>query len=128
MKILAVEHRPVNIPHRSLISPKITNHKMQAEGHCRMCLRPARVRELTKHHIVPVSWLLRQPLPLRMIRNAHANIIPLCRPCHDIVDNRDEDDRMRARRYLRRCLSQQEITFAIQIRGKQWLDAQYPRI
>lgn len=128
MRILKVEHRPVRLPPRALISPKITNHKIDAEGHCRMCLRPNWIRELTRHHIVPVSWFLRQPLPLRMIRNAHANIIPLCRPCHDIVDNREEIDRVQARRYLRRCLSQQEITFAIQVRGKEWLDEQYPRI
>lgn len=128
MKILKVEHRPVFIPNRTLTSPKITNHKIMSEGHCRMCLRPDHVRNLTKHHLVPVSWLLRQPLPLRMIRNAHANIIPVCRPCHDLIDHKEEGERMAARRELRRCLSQQEITFAIQIKSLEWLDEMYPRI
>lgn len=125
---MRTEHRFVRVPDRTLISPKATNHKMVAEGHCRMCLRPSSVRRLTKHHIVPVSWFLRQPLPLRMIRNAHANVTPLCRTCHDRVDNREEDERMEARRELRRSFSQQEIAFAIAIRGKDWLDETYPSI
>lgn len=99
---------------------------MRAEGHCRMCLRPASVRPLTRHHIIPESWFLRQPYHLRVIRNAHANICPLCRPCHDLVDNRDEDERMSARRELRRSFSQSEIAFAIQVRGIDWLNETYP--
>lgn len=124
----AIEHRPVQLPNRTLTSPKVTTHKLLSEAHCRMCKRPARVRPLTRHHLVPVSWWMSQPWKLRQIRNAHANILPLCRPCHDLIDNREIDERMAARRELRRSLSQQEITFAIQIRGLAWLDEQYPRI
>lgn len=124
----AIEHKPVRLPSASLISPRITQHKILAEGHCRMCGRAVRVRPLTRHHLVPESWFLRQPLPLRMIRNAHANLVPLCRPCHDLVDNREEDVRSEARRHLRRCLSQAEMAFAIQVRGIAWLDANYPRL
>lgn len=124
----AIEHRFIRIPGRTLTSPKVTNHKMNAEGQCRMCGRSSIVRELTKHHLVPASWFLRQPYLLRKIRNAHANIIPLCRPCHDLIDHRSEVERAPARRELRRCLGQAEISFAIQIRGKEWLDKEYPRI
>lgn len=124
---IMIEHRPFIIPGRTLISPKVTNHKMVAEGHCRMCLRPDRVRPLTRHHLVPVSWFIRQPVPLRVIRNAHANIVPLCRLCHDLVDRADDpEERMRARRELRRSLGQAEIAFAIQVIGKEWLDEHYP--
>ena len=120
------EHRPIRIPALSLISTRDTDRKMQAEGHCRMCLRPASVRQLTKHHLVPESWFLRQPIPLKMIRNAHANIVPLCRPCHDMVDNKEWKERKDARRLLRRSLSQAEIAFVIQVRGRSWLDLHYP--
>lgn len=123
---MRTEHRFVRVPDRTLISPKITNHKMQAEGHCRMCGRPPSIRPLTKHHIIPASWFLRQPLPLRVIRNAHANVCPLCRVCHDMVDHRETAERMDSRRLLRRCFSQQEIAFVIAIRGKAWLDHHYP--
>lgn len=125
---MRIEHRPISLPSRTLISPKMTGHKILSEGHCRMCGRPARVRPLTRHHLVPVSWFLRQPWPLRMVRNAHANVLPLCRPCHDLVDNREEAERASARKELRRCLSQAEITFCISVRGKEWLDEHYPRM
>lgn len=69
---------------------------------------------------------MRQPEHLRIIRNAHANIIPLCRPCHDLVDNREHDERRQARRHLRRSLSQAEISFIIQVRGMNWLNHHYP--
>lgn len=58
----------------------------------------------------------------RMIRNANANIIPLCRICHDMVEDHDAI----ARRMLRRLLSQQEIAFAVRLRGIQWLNHRYP--
>lgn len=123
-----IEHRWARKPSISLVDPRVTEHKMRAEGHCRMCLRPARVRPLTRHHLVPEAWFLRQSLKMRLIRNAHANIVPLCRACHDLVDNREESLREEARRHLRRSLSQSEITFAIQVRGQEWLDFHYPRI
>lgn len=121
-----VEHRPFTLPSADLSSPKQTARKMNAEAVCRMCLRSAKVRLLTRHHLVPEYWFRRQPLALKLIRNAHANIVPLCRPCHDRVDSRDPFDREQARRYLRRSLTQQEIAFAIQVRGRQWLDHHYP--
>ena len=126
-KILVIEHRPIKLPSQELCSPKLAHRKID-DGLCRMCLRPAHVRLLTRHHLVPASWFLRQPLPLRMIRNAHANIVPLCRPCHDRVDTRDPMEHIPARRELRRSLAQQEIAFAIQVRGRAWLEREYPRI
>lgn len=123
---LITEHRWARRPSVSLMSPRATEHKMRSEGHCRMCLRPASVRHLTRHHIVPEAWFLRQPLHLRLIRNAHANIVPLCRLCHDLVDNRDADEREDARRMLRRTFSQSEIAFAVQVRGLKWLNDTYP--
>ena len=123
-----IEHRPLPKTSLSLIDPRITEHKFKAEGQCRMCERRYTVRPLTRHHLVPEAWFLGQPLKLRLIRNAHANLVPLCRPCHDLVDNREADMREEARRHLRRCLSQAEIAFAIQTRGQRWLDYHYPRI
>jgi len=99
---------------------------MRAEGHCRMCLRPAFVRPLTRHHLVAESWFLKQPVHLRMVRNAHANIVPLCRACHDLIDSRESDVRYRERKMLRKRLSQSEIAFIIQVRGIKWLNQTYP--
>jgi hypothetical protein len=126
MRKVTVEHRYAPLPPESLRSPKLTNAKVESEGHCRMCLRPASVRRLTRHHLVPARWWIRQPLPLRSYRNAHAGVIPLCSPCHQLVDAKDHDERMGARRMLRRSLTQQEVAFAIFLRGKPWLDRQYP--
>jgi hypothetical protein len=81
---------------------------------------------LTRHHLVPEHWFLRQPLALRQIRNAHANIIPLCRPHHDLVESKQPVVRLEARRLLRQTLTQDEIVFAIQVRGRAWLDMEYP--
>jgi hypothetical protein len=101
--------------------------KVQREGHCRMCLRPAYVRPLTRHHLVPSRWFVRSTdLRLRMIRNASANVVPLCRPCHDLIETSETAVRMEARTMLRRVLTQQEVTFCIQVRGQQWLEWAYP--
>lgn len=121
----AIEHRFFTLPSEHLRSTKLTHLKVE-NGVCRMCLRSASVRALTRHHLVPHAWFLKQPLALRLIRNAHANIVPLCRPCHDLVDSRDLHEREEARRHLRRSLLQDEIAFAIQVRGRHWLDAHYP--
>lgn len=120
------EHRFVELPPPSLRATTITSTKIAAEGHCRMCLRSVRIRPLTRHHLVPEGWFRKQPVHLRAIRNAHANIAPLCRPCHDRVDANHEATRREARMHLRRSLSQQEIAFAIQVRGRAWLDEDYP--
>lgn len=125
MKKTTIEHRPVRLPSLALASTKWTHTKME-HSVCRMCLRDHRVRPLTRHHLVPESWFLRQPLALRLVRNAHANIIPLCRPCHDLVDSREEREREMARKHLRRSLTQQEVAFAIQVRGLPWLGRAYP--
>jgi HNH endonuclease len=126
MKKLVVNHRPFRMPTDSLASPRTTEHKMLSEGHCRMCQRPHAVRPLTRHHLIPVAWFLRQPMKLRLVRNAHANIVPLCREDHDRVDSRFNDVRIEARRHLRRCLSQAEIAFCIQVVGLEWLNENYP--
>lgn len=121
-----IEHRPVVLPPKSLRSPKLTNAKISAEGVCRMCQRPHTVRRLTRHHLIPVYWWMRQPLPLRSFRNAWAGMVPLCRQDHDLLHSKDEEERIEARRMLRRSLTQQEIAFMIAVRGKTWLDIHYP--
>lgn len=114
--------------------------KVIKEGQCRMCQRPWKVRPstqhrlvpprqlATRHHLVPESWFLAKGRDERhrRIRNVNANIVPLCRVCHDRVDSRDPADRQDARRELRRCLGVEEIAFMIQVRGKSWLDFHYP--
>lgn len=114
----------MQLPPRSLRSPKLTATKMTGEGHCRMCQRPAHVRPLTRHHLVPEEWFRRQPVTLRRYRNAHANIVPLCRPCHDLVH--DRDDPVPGRVLLRRSLTQAEIAFVIAVRDRAWLELAYP--
>lgn len=120
-----VIHRPVRLPTSSLSSPKLTQSKVQAEGRCRLCPETA---ALTRHHVIPQSWFLGQPEALRQIRNAHANIVPLCRDCHDDVESKHPVILIEARRRLRETFTQQEITFAIQVRGREWLEAQYPML
>lgn len=102
--------------------------KVREEGHCRMCgrrgseeLQPQSVRFLTRHHLVPRRWFRRHPLLQRLYANVDANIVPLCRPCHDMV----ECD-LGARRMLRHVLTQAEIAFCIQLRGEEWLEHRYP--
>ena len=122
---MSVAHRSVELPSATLSSTQAAARKF-GEPICRMCLRPRSVRPITRHHLVPVAWFRGQPLPLRQIRNAHANLVPLCRPCHDLVHDRDEVEREMSRRHLRRSLTQQEVAFAIQVRGRSWLDHHYP--
>lgn len=93
------------------------------EGQCRMCQRAWKVRPPTRHHLVPLRWFMRyEGAAFRAIRNANANIIPICRPCHDLIEDRDPF----ARRMLRRLLTQQEIALAVQLRGVDWLNREYP--
>lgn len=119
-----VMHRPFVLPSEGLCSPKLTARKMQ-DALCRLCMRPGFI---TRHHLVPESWFLGQPEALRKIRNAHANIVPLCRHCHDQVDTAHPVAKERARRKLRQFLLQEEVTFAIQVRGRDWLERQYPML
>lgn len=116
--------------------------KCRQENRCRMCLRPrgpetlhefedevARglihrlgSRPLTRHHLLPLWWFKRQPPPTRAVRSVDANIVPLCRICHDDVENEEE-----GRRMLRRVLGGDEVAFAIQLATEAWMDSRYPR-
>lgn len=85
--------------------------KLKAEGACRLCRRDARVRPLTRHRIVPGRYRGRYTPP---------NCVPLCRPCHELVDgwNRLEGpmvtaERRSARRMLRAALWPVEVAYAI---------------
>lgn len=95
--------------------------KVEREGHCRMCKRPSRVRQLTRHHLIPQGWWKARGEEIAVLRNAAANIIPLCRLCHDQVESDVE-----SRRMLRRALTQQEVAFAIDVIGRTWLERRYP--
>lgn len=118
-----IEHRHAELPSVGLRSPKFTATKME-HSLCR--LGGASCERLTRHHLVPEHWFLRQPIHLRQVRNAHANIIPLCRDHHDLVESKHPVVQLEARRRLRASLTQEEIAFAIQIRGRAWLDQEYP--
>jgi 5-methylcytosine-specific restriction endonuclease McrA len=94
-----------------------------SEGRCRMCQRPRSVRPLTRHHLVPLRWFLTpEGRRYRLVRNSNANIIPLCRACHDLIEKRDPI----ARRMLRRLMTQQEVAFAVKLCGIGWLEREYP--
>lgn len=77
---------------------------------------------MSRHHLVPQSWWKARGVKFARYRNIAANIIPLCRPCHDEVEHDVE-----ARRMLRRVLMQDEVALAIAMRGLAWLDRIYPR-
>lgn len=130
----------VETPRRVPVSLRDTSYsgrwKIRNEGHCRMCGRSSRVRPLsplTRHHIVPLSWFSADHSPQAAVqreaywpvRNANANIVPLCRPCHDAVESRDPVIRTHARAELRRVLTQAEIAFAISVLGKDEFDKHY---
>lgn len=98
--------------------------KVKTEGQCRLCQEPGSWgSDLTRHHLVPEVWfrLRRTWRALWLCRNADPNIIPLCRPCHDRVEESES-----ARRELRPLLAQDEVAFAFQSIGRAWLDATYP--
>lgn len=87
------------------------------EGRCRMCERPSSVRPLTRHHLVPRaeggSWL-------------NPNIIPLCRPCHDLIDMGPPRERRMWRAKLRLRLEVGELTYARRRLGADEFDYRYP--
>lgn len=95
--------------------------KVEREGHCRMCRRPSRVRQLTRHHLIPQEWWRRRGEEIAVLRNAAANIVPLCRACHDDVEHDLE-----SRRMLRRVLTQTEVAFLIDVIGRAWVENRYP--
>lgn len=108
--------------------------KIDLEGRCRMCLTPRRqrgVRQLTRHHLVPRTYFGARMQALAgdawtqmwKLRDADANIIPLCAGCHRAV----ELDRA-ARAMLRKVLGPNEAAFAVSVRGQLWFDARYPRL
>jgi hypothetical protein len=80
-------------------------------------------RSLTRHHLVPEYWFKKQPPATRAVRSVDANIIPLCRPCHEEVE-RDKE----SRRMLRRVLGAEEVAFAIQIATVDWFNSRYPSL
>ncbi len=110
--------------------------KVRREGHCRMCLRaaaevedlprrPDAVRLMTRHHLVPCHWYRQNP-EWRDLRDCDANIVPLCRSCHDLVELSEWNGGRDHRRLLRRVMTQAEIVFVIQMRGIEWLEERYP--
>lgn len=129
-----VVHKPVQ---RSL-SRSLTRRrqkgrrKLREEGLCRLChaprasfadegqASPPGARRLTRHHLVPQRWFAENP-EYEPYRNVDANIVPLCGPCHRLVERTTE-----ACRRLRERLSQAEVSFVIQTRGRAWLDERYP--
>lgn len=118
------------LPDDSLVYPLGAKRKLTSERVCRLCVQPwDERRRLTRHHLIPQSWFLGFDSigPVRGMRHAVSNIVPLCRDCHDEVDTKRYPAlRLRARALLRQRLSQQEIAFIISVRGKPWLDAEYP--
>lgn len=95
--------------------------KCEREGHCRMCRRPSHVRQLTRHHLIAQGWWRARGEDIAVLRNAAANIVPLCRQCHDEVEHDVE-----SRRMLRRVLTQEEVAFIIDVIGRNWLERRYP--
>jgi len=92
--------------------------KRDREGRCRLCLRPKSVRRLTRHHLIPKRR--RRRIPLVLINNER-NTVPLCRPCHDLV----EED-LTVRSMLRRRLTVDEEQWVIDVVGREWLNRVYP--
>lgn len=104
------------------MSKSAVDGKHRSEGRCRLCRRPSSVRPLTRHRLIPGAF---------GGRYEPANCVPLCRPCHDDVDNRDYADRRRARRMLRAVLWPEEIAHArrapMSRNGRFAFDLAYPR-
>lgn len=91
--------------------------KMKAEAQCRLCSRLNRgsgARELTKHRLVPGrhggEYIV-------------ANVIPLCRRCHDDVEAQDPV----TRRMLRPKLWPMEVAHVLKRLGDQWFELMYPK-
>lgn len=100
--------------------------KVAMEKKCRIC---PEIRGLTRHHLVPHSWFLSEKgARFKPIRNANANIVPLCVSCHQIIDGVvDPVGRLQKRAALREALGTNEVSFILQVRGAQWFEAHYPR-
>ena len=116
------EVTPLGLPLRRFFTD---GSKVAREGHCRMCLRPGHVRQLSRHHLIPQRWFRQQGERVYVLRNAAANIVPLCRACHDEIET--GPTRLASRRMLRRALTQEEVAFVIDVRGLRWLETRYPQ-
>lgn len=91
--------------------------KMKAEGQCRLCSRLNRgsgARELSRHRLVPGRFGGEYIV---------ANVIPLCRRCHDDVEAQDPV----ARRMLLPKLWPMEIAHAIKKINQEWFWLMYPK-
>lgn len=98
--------------------------KLHQERKCRICPNK---RNLTRHHLIPQVWFKYRKEELRSLRNANANIVPLCEDCHRIVDGvLDPVGKLQKRAALRDALYSNEIAFILQVRGPQWFDLAYP--
>lgn len=98
--------------------------KLHQEKKCRIC---PNIRNLTRHHLIPQVWFKYRKEELRVLRNANANIVPLCEACHRIVDDQTYPvGRLQKRAALREALYPNEIAFILQLRGSQWLELAYP--
>lgn len=103
--------------HKQPIQINSVAEKMKVEGQCRLCGRLDRgkgARELSRHRLVPGrhggEYIV-------------ANVIPLCRRCHDDVEAQDPV----ARRMLRPKLWPMEVAHALKRLGEQWFDLMYPK-
>ena len=91
--------------------------KIRVEAQCRLCGRFNRgsgARELTKHRLVPGRFGGEYIV---------ANVIPLCRRCHDDVEAQDAV----ARRMLRPKLWPLEVSHAIKKISEEWYEYMYPK-
>jgi hypothetical protein len=111
----------VGLPPALAVSHQKGFAKLRQENRCRMCQRPASVRPLTRHHVVPRSWFKERP-KLACLQHADANIVPLCAPCHSDVERPGDHARIE----LRRLLRPGELAFALRTAGRRWLDRRYP--
>lgn len=136
------ERAPVRVSRSLRYKSGAGKVKVKLEGHCRMCLRaaaelrdlpdhPNAIREMTRHHLVP-QYVFRDSPTWKHLKGCDANVVPLCRACHDLVELPDyeggEDGKvgLEYRRELRAVLTQAEISFVIQTMGAKWLEARYP--
>lgn len=121
----------VNAAKHARLSPTLANnigsgwHKLHAERRCRICHSRDR---LTRHHLISQAWFNARKETIRLLRNANANIVPLCERCHRIVDSsRDPVGQLQKRAALREQLGAAEVAFILQMRGRDWLDTWYPK-
>lgn len=113
------------------VNPTLANNvtsgrqKLAWERQCRICRHE---HQLTRHHLIPHSWFLRRRMEIKVLRNANANIVPLCEQCHRVVDSgRDPVSRLQKRSSLRGALYPNEIAFILQVMGQAWFDREYPK-